>query len=82
MAKKIGIKSIAIRQATILAEPQDKEVDLLIRFMNGASYTYLNVPRRVAEHLINRAPSKGSYFHSAIRDEYDWVKTSKGKVKK
>ena len=44
--------------------------DLDIRFVNGRTYRYFNVPPDVYEGLI-AAPSKGTFFNAQIRDKYE-----------
>ena len=49
---------------------------LEIEFQSGALYQYLEIPRKVHEELI-RAESKGQYFNSEIRDDYEFVSAGK-----
>jgi hypothetical protein len=42
---------------------------LEVTFVTGRVYAYDAVPRRVYERLL-RAPSKGQFFNSEIRDRY------------
>ena len=49
---------------------------LEIEFQSGAVYQYLEVPRKVHEELIG-AESKGQYFNSEIRDDYEFVRVGK-----
>lgn len=42
---------------------------LAIQFRSGEIYRYLDVPARVYQTL-ERAPSRGAYFHEFIRDAY------------
>ena len=49
---------------------------LEIGFQSGAVYQYLEVPRKVHEELIS-AKSKGQYFNSEIRDDYEFVRAVK-----
>ena len=44
--------------------------DLEIRFVNGKTYRYSNVPRDIYEGLVT-APSKGAFFNAQIREKYD-----------
>lgn len=44
----------------------EQQSTLRIRFHNGSTYTYFALPRSVFEGLL-AAPSKGSFFHCAIR---------------
>jgi KTSC domain len=43
--------------------------DMQIRFVNGRTYLYSNVPPEVYEALLN-AESKGTLFNAQIRDRY------------
>jgi len=43
---------------------------LWIEFVTGRRYVYEDVPDDVAEALSS-APSKGAYFNSRIRDQFD-----------
>jgi hypothetical protein len=47
---------------------QTRELD--IRFVNGRTYRYSNVPPDVHERLRN-AESKGAFFNGQIRDNYN-----------
>ena len=49
---------------------------LEIEFQSGAVYEYLDVPRKVHEELMS-AESKGQYFNSEIRDDYEFVRIGK-----
>ena len=49
---------------------------LEIEFEAGAVYQYLDVPQKVHEELFS-AESKGQYFNSEIRDEYEFVRIGK-----
>ncbi|MBS1797414.1 MAG: KTSC domain-containing protein [Acidobacteria bacterium] len=52
----------------------DAEKELLvIRFVSGGLYEYSEVPADVYEALM-AAESKGRFFRSRIRGEYDYVK--------
>jgi hypothetical protein len=46
---------------------------LEIEFHSGGIYQYLNVPSNVYSSLLS-AGSKGSYFHSFIKDRYQYRK--------
>ena len=46
---------------------------LEIEFHSGAVYVYLGVAREVHQELIG-AESKGQYFNSEIRDDYEFVR--------
>ena len=45
--------------------------DLQIRFVNGRTHRYSNVPGHVYETLLN-AVSKGAFFNAQIRDRYPY----------
>jgi hypothetical protein len=45
--------------------------DLQIRFVNGRTYIYSNVPARVYDALLI-AESKGAFFNEQIRDRYSY----------
>ena len=49
---------------------------LEIEFQSGAVYEYLDVPQKVHEDLIS-SESKGQYFNSEIRDDYEFVRIGK-----
>ena len=49
---------------------------LEIEFQSGAVYEYLGVPREVHQELMS-AESKGQYFNSEIRDDYEFVRVGK-----
>lgn len=44
---------------------------LTLNFVNGGTYTYHNVPERIARALL-AAPSHGSFFYHNIRDAYSF----------
>jgi len=44
--------------------------ELDIRFVNGRTYRYSNVPSEIYEFLL-KAESKGAFFNAQIRDKYD-----------
>ena len=44
---------------------------LEIEFQSGAVYQYWDVPQKVHEDLIS-SESKGQYFNSEIRDDYEF----------
>ena len=43
---------------------------LSVKFHSGSEYKYDRVPIQLYENLLN-ASSKGSYFHSIIKDKFD-----------
>jgi hypothetical protein len=44
---------------------------LEVEFLSGGIYQYSGVPESVYQQFI-RTASKGSYFHSHIKDRYPW----------
>lgn len=46
---------------------------LEVEFRSGGIYQYFNVPQSVYFELMS-APSHGRYFHSNIRDCYDYIR--------
>jgi len=46
---------------------------LRIHFVDGGWYTYLRVPAAVFRGLL-AAPSKGRYFHAAIKDRFAFLR--------
>ena len=54
---------------------------LEIEFQSGELYQYLDVSQEVHDAL-QAAPSKGRYFHAAIDDVYEHVRTSLGRRRK
>jgi hypothetical protein len=48
-----------------------KSGELLITFVNGRSYAYASVPRRLYDQFIV-APSHGAFFNAYIRDQYHY----------
>jgi hypothetical protein len=62
----------AIRQFRYL--PVDRELD--VTFLgSGRTYTYLDVEPETHEDM-RRAPSKGRFFNSRIRDRYEYRRRS------
>ena len=60
------INSSAIASIGYDADKQELEVE----FTSGNIYRYFGVPEEVYEDLL-QAPSKGRYFGSFIRGQYD-----------
>lgn len=52
---------------------------LEIEFQSGVVYQYVDVPARVYEEFW-KAESKGKYFNSEIRDEYEFVRVQGGRA--
>ena len=46
---------------------------LYVRFHNGGTYAYFNVPQSVYEGLMS-APSHGKYLHAHIKGSYSYRK--------
>ena len=51
---------------------EDKN-ELHVRFLNGSTYSYSDVPQEIYDELIN-APSKGSYLNRMIKGVYNYQK--------
>jgi hypothetical protein len=64
--------STVIRRITY-DEPAQR---LRVQFVSGALYDYFAVPRPIYEAFI-RAPSKGRYFATHVRDRFDFALLSK-----
>jgi hypothetical protein len=47
-----------------------------VLFVSGLRYSYVNVPKQVAEEL-HAAASKGSFFNANIRDHYAYRRRRK-----
>jgi len=47
--------------------------ELQVRFLNGSTYSYADVPQEIYEELLN-APSKGSYLNRMIKGVYNYQK--------
>jgi lysyl-tRNA synthetase class 2 len=58
-------------------EPAQRRLD--IAFVSGEAYSYFDVPETVAAGL-NRARSKGRYFHDHIRDRFDFRRDRTGSL--
>lgn len=55
-----------------------KEEDrLIVRFASGLVYVYEGVPTEIVEGL-RAAPSRGSYFNTAIRDRFRFARDRSG----
>lgn len=61
------VQSSNIAEVDYSAESQE----LFIKFTNGATYKYEEVPSRVYSDFL-KAESKGKFFHSNIRNVYDY----------
>lgn len=61
---------IPVKSSVIRAVDYDPHsMKLFILFHSGYTYVYHRVPERIFTGLL-RAPSKGRYFNSYIRDRY------------
>lgn len=68
------IKMEPVESSNLEAVGYDEENSLLfIRFQKGGVYVYFKVPRNIYEALM-AAPSKGRFFHQAIRGKYDYMR--------
>ncbi len=59
--------------STAIADIQYKHSSqrLVVTFVSGRAYEYVNVPEHVAR-AFRSAISKGTYFNAYIRDRYDY----------
>ena len=63
-----------VESTTLLSLAYDEARELLqLEFRSGSTYSYFGVPSAVHEGLLE-APSKGSYFNSAIRGRFPYVR--------
>jgi hypothetical protein len=51
----------------------DDKNELQVRFLNGSTYSYSDVPQEIYDELINAA-SKGSYLNRMIKGVYNYQK--------
>lgn len=65
MSKVVALKSSAL----ISCEYDEKKNELFIILVDGTAETYVGVPKKEFEGLIN-AKSAGGYFNANIRDFY------------
>ena len=49
----------------------DNDHELYVKFKSGSTYSYIDVPRREFEKLMN-AESHGVYFSRNIKPSYDY----------
>lgn len=49
------------------------ELSLVVAFSNGSQYEYKQVSNYIFEEL-NKAESKGKYFHDKIKDKFEYMK--------
>lgn len=65
---------IKVNSSNLATVGYDEKNEILeIEFNHGGVYQYFDVPIEEYEALMN-ASSHGSYFHSNIRDVYEYVK--------
>lgn len=63
---------VATQSSAIADLEYDAERErLVVTFVTGRIYEYVDVPFHVAA-AFERAPSKGTYFNIYIRDRYDF----------
>jgi hypothetical protein len=61
---------IPVRSSAISAVGYDAATRRMkIRFTQGWTYDFCNVPQHIFDGLL-RAPSKGTYYNNHIRDRY------------
>lgn len=64
------MQMISVRSSAISAVGYDPDrMQLDIRFKQGHTYTFCQVPQNIYEGLMS-APSKGSYYSSHINERY------------
>ena len=70
----------AVESSTLATISYDRTRELLqLEFNSHALYLYFGVPETVHEAL-RCAPSKGSYFHQAIRGKFRYSRISNGQA--
>jgi lysyl-tRNA synthetase class 2 len=69
---QIEMKNVHSSQITSIGYDQDLEV-LYVEFRNSNVYRYMDVPKEIYEQFMNN-DSVGSYFHTHIKDEYEYEK--------
>jgi hypothetical protein len=62
---------------TFRYNPDDKL--LVVEFVSGRRYAYFDVPRNVYD-LMRGATSRGAYFNSQVRDNYQYAELSSSGV--
>lgn len=72
MEEKLKKHTVDSSNLEWIAFDKDKE-ELYIKFKNGGTYVYYNVPEDIFNNLLN-AGSKGRYFWMKIRDVYEYKK--------
>jgi hypothetical protein len=71
---RIQVVQIPVASTSISAIAYDKDTSVLdIEFRNGSKYRYFLVPAHVYSDL-RTAPSKGTYFNTAVRGRYAFTK--------
>jgi lysyl-tRNA synthetase class 2 len=67
-----GGQGMDVDSAAIQAIDYDADrAKLFVRFTSGERYVYVGVPGEVHRSFVE-APSKGRFFHDAIRDRYPY----------
>lgn len=64
-----SVSSSDIRSIGYVSKSQTLEIE----FHSGSTYQYFDVPESIYNALMS-ASSHGSYFHSHIKDRYQWTK--------
>lgn len=68
------MKWIAVDSSLLTSVAYEKDAEVLwLRFHNGRTYKYREVPEEVYEDLLD-AESKGQYFLAEIRDAYPYAR--------
>lgn len=67
--ERIPVSSTNIASIGYVADSLTLEVE----FTNMAVYQYQGVPPEVHEAFMN-APSKGTFLHQSIKDQYPYIK--------
>lgn len=49
------------------------KMSMVVQYLNGNTYKYINVPYEVYEGLLN-AESKGRYMNEAVKNKYLFTK--------
>ena len=70
-----------VESTTLLSLAYDEACELLqLEFRSGSIYQYFGVRPAVYDALMS-APSKGSYFNSAIRGSFPYVLIASGQTR-
>lgn len=71
MSDWVYVDSSNIEAVCYMADSNPRE--LQVRFLNGSTYSYSDVPQEIYEELLN-APSKGSFLNRMIKGVYSYQK--------